>query len=135
VFKPLLPIQLVGLGVGEGDNWRSAGTDPISGITLIVEGSVLARERVDVCGRVVEAFRVRSSERTVNLNPSGTPFSSYTNDHDPAEPREPNSYLVAPQYGGLFVAVETHETTTIGALTVIVDNVGTKSSIEPAPLS
>jgi hypothetical protein len=132
-FKPLKPIKLVGLTSGEGNSWTDATTDPLTGITMTSEGKVGARERVDMCGTVVEAYRVESTERLVSLNPN-SPFASTTRDSDPTTNEgKPNVYYVAPQYGGFFVKVETHTTTTIGALTVNIDNVALKSSLEPAP--
>ena len=132
-FAPLKPITLVGLTTGEGNSWTDATSDPRTGITMTTQGQVGARERVDVCGVVVEAYRVSSTERLVSLNPS-SPFASTTKDTDPAAPGKPNSYLVSPQYGGLFVQVETNMTTTIGAASVTIENVAIKSSIDPSPL-
>lgn len=132
-FKPIKPIKLVGLTTGEGDSWTDATTDPLTGITMTAEGVVGARERVDMCGTIVDAYRVESTERLVSLNP-GNPFASTTRDGDPLSPEgKPNVYYVAPHYGGLFVKVETHTTTTIGALTVNIDNVAVKTSLEPKP--
>ena len=132
-FNPLKPIKLVALTTGEGDSWSDATTDPVSGITMTTEGVVGVRERVDLCGTLVDAYRVESTERLVSLNPNN-PFASTTRDSDPTTPGQPNVYYVAPQYAGLFVKVETHTTTTIGALTVNIDNVAVKSSLEPGPL-
>ena len=134
-FNPLKPIKLVALTTGEGDTWTDATTDPVTGITMTAEGVVGVRERVDMCGTIVDAYRVESTERLVSLNPNN-PFASTTRDADPTSTDgKPNVYYVTPQYAGLFVKVETHTTTTIGALTVNIDNVAVKSSREPKPLA
>jgi hypothetical protein len=133
-FNPLKPVKLIAITSGEGNSWTDATSDPVTGITMTTQGTVGGRVRVDLCGTVVEAYKVTSTERLVSLNPNQT-FASFTRDGDPsASGGQPNSYYISPQYGGLFVQVETHTTTTIGAITVNIDNIATKKSLEPGPL-
>lgn len=133
-FSPTPAITIVGLGTGEGASWNSAGTDLTSGTTGIVQGKILKRETVDVCGTLVDTYRVQSSERFVSLNGTST-YSSATKDTTNAPnntgPGLPNFYNVATQLGGIFMSVETHTTTTVAPVTIDIDNVGTMMSIVP----
>ncbi len=139
VFAPTPAITLMDLGDNNvaGATWDSAGTDPKTGTVMIVRGGLEARELVDVCGRVFEAYKIRSTERLVSVAGT-TPFSSQTEDANdvpgvtPA--KRPNRYWVATQYGGQFLAEETHTTSTIGSLTVTINNKATLTSRTARPL-
>jgi hypothetical protein len=129
-FNPTPPVTVMKLGVGEGDTWTAAGTDLTTGASMVVDGEILARESVDLCGTLHSTYRIRSSERLVLLTGPDT-FTQVTDDTS-TEGGEPNFYNVATHLGGLFVRTESHLTTTIGALVVEEDNVSTFDSVEPA---
>lgn len=129
-FTPTPPITLMTLDTGEGDFWASGGTDLTTGATMVVEGEILKREAVDLCGRMFDTYRVRSSERLVQLE-GAAPFTQLTDDAS-TENGEPNFYNVATHLGGLFVRTETHMTTTASSLIVEEDNVSTFNTVEPA---
>lgn len=140
-FNPTPPITLVGLGTGVGMSWNSAGVDTVTGTSMVVQGKVVKRENVDLCGQVYDAFVVQSTERITNV---GDRYTSQTNDANAqgagGEPGKPNTYWVATQYGGLFIQEEFHTTTTLTAevggarvpVTLKLDYTNTFDSIEPA---
>lgn len=136
-FTPTPPVTIVGLGSGEGDSWTSAGTDLTTGGTMVVEGSILKRELVDLCGDVYDTYRVQSSERLIALAGDQS-FVQVTDDtsNPPGEegPGQPNFYNVATQMGGHLLRTETHRTTTAGELIVEEDNVQTLDTADPEPL-
>ncbi|HUR79109.1 MAG TPA: hypothetical protein VMZ22_14260 [Acidimicrobiales bacterium] len=139
VFAPTPAINMMDLGVENepGATWDSAGTDPATGTSMIVRGGLLRRELVDACGKVYEAYKIRSTERIVSLA-GGASFSSQTDDasHPPYFPDPPpsNYYWVATQYGGLFLEEETHTLTTVGGLIISIDGTSTIASLDPQPL-
>ena len=130
VFEPVSPVTLVELDAGEGDAWTSASADVDSGATMLVEGAIERREAVDVCGQVVDTYRVRSSERIVALA-TDVPYSITTDDVDDPE-GSPNVYNVATTLGGLFISVETHTSSIIGGATIEIDNVAIYMSVTPS---
>lgn len=133
-FTPHLPITLMALGSGEGTTWNDTGTDPETGTSMVVQGKTVAREVIDLCGDVYEAFVVQSTERVVNLGPDSA-FSSATTDtqNDPATggSGQPNRYWVATNEGGLFIQEEIHTESQIGTLTLNLDYVSRFDSIAP----
>jgi hypothetical protein len=133
-FTPTPMIDIVHLGGNPGDTWNSAGVDLDNRTSGLVQGRIVTREFVNVCGRVVDTYRVQASERYVSLDGSGA-YSSSTKDTavspGSTETGLPNFYNIAPQFGPLFVAVETHTTTTVAPIVIDIDNVGTMNSMEP----
>lgn len=99
-FSPSPPVTVMELNQGVGRTWRSAGVDSDSRTALFIDGTIKATEPVDLCGAVVDSFRVATSETFANL---ATGESSGTNGAG-------NVYNVATQLGGLFVSTEQHYT-------------------------
>jgi hypothetical protein len=141
-FNPTPPITLMKLPATEGATWNAAGIDTDTGTSMIVQGEIEKREPVDVCGTLVDTWRVRSSERIVNLAGSSS-FTSQTSDTNNAPgatgPGKPNVYHISPNIGGLLVADEehtiTHLNTTVGPVTIIVDSISTMRSTSPVKLA
>lgn len=96
---------------------------------MVVEGEILEREPVDLCGEMYDTYRVRSSERLILLEGPGA-FTQVTDDTT-VEGGEPNFYNVATHFGGLFVRTESHMTTTAAGLVIEEDNVSTLDGVEP----
>ena len=142
VFEPTPPITIMKMGVTEGETWVSAGTDTETGTSMVVQGTIERREPIDVCGEMIDAYRVTSTERIVNLSGSST-YTSSTSDTNNAPgsdgPGKPNVYHVATHFGGVLVADEQHTITQLnsdlGPVTVIVDSVSTLTSTTPRPAS
>ena len=71
VFQPTPPIRYVRLQVPQGDIQDSgavhAGVDRSSNTALAVQSQIIDREFVDVCGEVVDTFKVQIQEQFVNL--------------------------------------------------------------------
>ena len=128
-FNPTPPVTMMKLGTGEGDTWTAGGTDLVTGATMVVDGEILEREAVDLCGEMLATYRIRSSERLVLLTGPSS-FTQVTDDTS-TESGEPNFYNVTTHLGGLFVRSEMHMTTTTGAVVVEEDNVSTFDSVEP----
>ena len=140
-FNPTPPITLMSMPAKEGATWNSAGIDTETGTTMIVQGEIEKREPVDVCGTLVDTWRVRSTERIVNLAGTSS-YSSVTSDtnNTPGStgPGKPNVYHISPNIGGLLVADEEHTitklNTKLGPVTLIVDSVSTMRSTTPVKL-
>jgi hypothetical protein len=124
-FTPTPPVSLMQYG-GEGAFWQSAGIDQETGTVMVVQGSIVKREPVDVCGKMIDTYRVESTEQVTNVL-SG--FSSQTKSGDP------NVYNVATQFGGLVVRQHTDTTSTFVAngatSTLVIDNTSTVDSVTP----
>lgn len=101
VFVPNPPVTLMELNQGVGDSWRSSGADSRRRIAMNLEGRIEKTEVVELCGDVVDSYRVVTQETLVNLE---TGESSGTN----AE--KPNVYNIATQLGGLIASTEQHYT-------------------------
>ncbi|MHB1925381.1 MAG: hypothetical protein ACYCSJ_11890 [Acidimicrobiales bacterium] len=125
-FQPSSPVEMVAFNKGVGDSWNSVGVDTNTGTIMTVQGSIKAIDNVDVCGRVVEAYRVVSNEKISNTQ-SG--FTSATNTSDP------NVYEIAPQFGGIMVRqhIDTTTTYTSGGSATVVDlnYTSTLNSVHP----
>jgi hypothetical protein len=102
-FNPRPAVTIMSFRTGEGTSWSSAGIDQSNGTALAVQGSIVSRELVDVCGTIYDTYKVSSTERFTNL---GSGFSSQT------DPQDPNIYNVATQLGGLFISRHVSTTTT-----------------------
>lgn len=87
-FNPFTPVLILPLPVSTNEEYRSVGVDPVSGQTLVHDAHVLARERVDACGEVVDGWAVEAQQTS----------------SDPDAPIVSYRYLVAPQYGGLIIS-------------------------------
>ena len=99
-FAPSPPLDFVQLNNGEGHTWHTAGVDTANNTAEEIEGAIKARVPVDVCGTLVDSYRVELTETMVNL---ATGETSGTTD-------QPNVYWVATQLGGLIVSTEQHST-------------------------
>jgi hypothetical protein len=143
-FTPTPVITLVALGGNEGGTWNSAGVDTATGTSMVVQGTLVRRENVDVCGTVYDTWMAQTTERVTNVSQQ---YTSETNDSgnaaDPAtgeKPGKPNTYWVATQFGGLFLQEDFHTSTTLtvdvnGApvpVTLKLDYTNTFDSIDPA---
>lgn len=87
-FNPSTPVLILPLPVSSNEEYQSVGVDPRTGQTLVHRAHVLARERVDACGEVVDGWAVEAEQAG----------------NDPDAPVVKYRYLVAPQYGGLIVS-------------------------------
>lgn len=71
-FTPTPPIRYIELNVPEGPDSavNHAGTDRSTNVAMSVQSQVVNREVVDVCGEIVDTFRVQISETLVDLSGS-----------------------------------------------------------------
>lgn len=126
-FEPVPAIRIMQFADVVGTSWTSAGVDLRTTETMTVQGRIDSRSTVDLCGTVVEAYRVTSQERRVN---SQTGFSYET---DSAQPKV---YDIATQLGALTIQIRERSTTSFVAngatVTVTLDYQRTLDGPSPA---
>lgn len=129
LFRPEPPVTLMELNEGEGHTWVSSGVDLDRGKALLVDGTIETREPIDVCGTLVDTYRVMVDETFVDLD---------TGEVSGTEGDTRNRYNIATQFGGL--VVETHQQYTQrtrdpesgSPMTVTYDYVSTLDDTEPS---
>jgi hypothetical protein len=90
-FRPAVGVLMLPLPVSAGDTWESVAVDPRSGTTVVHEGTVLRRTRIDACGELADGWLVEATQATSG-GPEGDP------------PQQINyHYVVATQFGGMLV--------------------------------
>lgn len=127
VFVPSPPVDIIQLNNGIGHKWRSAGVDVARRTALQVEGAIVDRKPVDLCGELVDGFVVETNETFVDLDTGATSGTT-----------KPNVRHFATQFGGLIIRKELHYSETTrdpgsGApIRITYDFVSTLSSPDPA---
>lgn len=105
-FTPVTPVKIFPVPPRAVDplgrpvtTWRGAGSDPVHGSTMTVDGTIKDRERIDACGVLVDSWLVTADVRLAGplVNQQWTWRLN-----------------VATQYGGLIVAERVQSTGTIG---------------------
>lgn len=99
-----------------GQRYRSAGTDPISQTTMVLEATLTGKHRVDACGEWIDAFDVEVLTGSIIAPGRQLDFTGH--------------YRIAPQYGTLIVEDDLLMTGTDGGVAVRVQN---RSSIRQVP--
>lgn len=126
-FEPTPAVTIMQFKDAVGSNWTSAGVDVDTTEAMTVQGTIEARERVDLCGTVIEAYRISSQERRVNTQTG----SSYETDS-----AQPKIYDIATQAGALTVRIREKSTTSFvsqgATVTVAVDYTRTLNAPTPA---
>ena len=138
LFRPTPAVELMALNAAEGDSWTSAGIDVDTGAAMSVQGLIVKREPVDICGEMFDTYRVQSTERLVSATGS-TPYSVVTDDTENTPgstgPGSPNYYNIATHLGGIFLVDENHTKTTLTVdnvpVIVEIDVVSTQTSATP----
>ncbi len=119
-YVPTPGILLLPLPVASGDTWGSVGVDPKNGSTVVLNGTVTRRQRIDACGDLVDGWFVEATQASAgaqNLEP-GAGQVAY-------------SYMVAPQYGAMLIQERIHPADTDEQL---FDLSFTLAQLEPDPL-
>ncbi|HUP85453.1 MAG TPA: hypothetical protein VM143_07280 [Acidimicrobiales bacterium] len=137
VFNPTPPIRYVKLFVAEGPDSEitHGGTDRATNTALTVQSKIVGRESVDVCGEVVDTFKVQIVENFVDLSKQPPVISGN-------ESGTANFWNVRFDHGLLLVREEVHSTyrgstEVAGApvpVTVKTDYIGTIDALKPKPL-
>lgn len=87
VFEPSPPVRILRLNVPEGNIADSgvahAGLDRTSNVAMSSVSQIIGREAVDVCGQVVDTYRVQIQQQFVDL--SKTPPEVSGNEGDDAD--------------------------------------------------
>jgi len=106
-FSPSPAVLLFPLAeqVFPGLSFQGAGVDPITGATLVVNGVVMGRTEVDVCGALIQGWQVQASEnynggRGANVA-SGSPPDTFMRSFN---------YVVSTNMGALIVREQYDET-------------------------
>ena len=118
-FDPVLPVEIFSLPTSESTAFTGAGLDPLTGQTLLVQGTVLRKERIAGCDELVDAWQAETTWTFVR--PGQAPIVW---DYD---------YAVATQHGGFTVSDHLATTEVIAGLTVTIDVTSTFGSITPTP--
>jgi hypothetical protein len=139
-FTPSPPIRIVRLNVPEGNLADAgvvhAGVDKATGVAMAVQSQILSRELVDVCGEVVDTYRVQIKENVVDLSKEVPETSG--NEGETA-----NYWNIQFDNGLLIVREEVHSTyrTTTEVLgqpvpvIITYDYTSTLDSLQPGPLA
>lgn len=139
VFEPSPPIRIVRLNVPEGDIADAGvvhgGVDRTTDVAMTVQSQILDREVVDVCGEVVDTYRVQIKEQFVDFSKS--PPETSGNEGDTS-----NFWNIQFDNGLLIVREEVHTTlrttaTVLGQqvpITVDYDYLSTLDRLGPDPL-
>jgi hypothetical protein len=97
-------------GASEGSMWFDVGVDAATGGQMYLNGKILRRERVDICGRRLDAWVVSVTE-TVYDPKIG--FTIDTADQSATKGAggdgKPNTYWITPNLGSLLVKQDRHE--------------------------
>lgn len=78
-----------------GTSWNSGAADPLRGTSMRLTGMVKDKERLNICGTIVEAW---SSVVSIDVDKVDPQTGDSVTSHIDA------TYTVAPQYGGLIIA-------------------------------
>lgn len=126
-FNPTPAVEVLAF-TGPGTSWTGAGLDTVTLKSLTVQGSITAPEPIDVCGVLIDAERVSTDEKQVDVlngNQSGTRTG------------QPAITHYANQFGGLPVRREQHTSQVVrtgaGPVTLETDVVSTLMSVRPLP--
>jgi hypothetical protein len=126
-FRPTPGVEVLAF-TGQGGSWTGTGIDTVTLDTMTVQGSIAAPEAVDVCGTLIDAERVSTDEKQVdvaNRSQSGTRVG------------QPSITHYATQFGGLPVRREQHTSQVVrtekGPVTLETDVVSTMMSVQPVP--
>jgi len=101
----LLPVPAL-----RGQVWHSTATDPVTGVTQFVTGTIGAKKLVNACGEVVESVPVHL-DGDIKISQGGISPTEIDTQQDPGGQevspdgglRFTADYFFAPQYGGLIV--------------------------------
>lgn len=143
-FHPVSPVQIFKFGL-EGTNWTTGGADTDTKVAMVFQGRTSRRERVDVCGTVVDSYRADSAENVVTSDGSYQSqtdrFADCPSQSGTACGTKPNARHYATHIGPIPVRQEFHYTdqvvvaTANGATTATVkwDYVMTLTRLKPLP--
>lgn len=88
-FQPTNGLLLAGLPIDASETFQSTAVDPKSGQTIVQDGAMRGRARVDACGELVDGWRVETTQVRSDIGGQTT-----------------YNYVLAPQYGGMLILEE-----------------------------
>lgn len=93
-FNPATPVTLIPLPVPSGATFNSTGTDPVTGQSLTISGTVVKTDRIVGCGTFIQGWQVKATEvgRGAAANGDVTAVAGTA------------TYDVATQYGGILLS-------------------------------
>lgn len=118
-FAPVSGVRLIALPAGPGATWNDVATDPLRATSMVVQGAVVDKGRINACGTVLDAWTVEVTGRLLG----------------PGKDLEVKAtYHVGTQFGGLVLADEIAITGTDRGAAIQQQVRATINSIEPGPL-
>ena len=137
VFTPTPPVMVVPISVETEDTEAnvSAGIDRESDAALSISSRVVGRETVDVCGEIIDTYRVQWEEQFTSLSSDNTQASGN------AESGKPNFWSIAYSKNVLLVREEMHTVYRVATnstppvpIVLKFDYVSTLRNVEPEPI-
>ena len=117
-YSPAQGVRILALPATRSASWRDVGTDPLRGTSMIVEGTVVDKSRVDACGTPLDAWTVKVSGRVIGPGKDLTLTATYQ---------------VGTQFGGFVLADDVAIKGTDAGVTFDLKSVATVNSITPVP--
>lgn len=118
-FSPLNGVRLLALPVGPAVSWSDVGTDPLRATSMVVQGEVVDKGRVNACGTVLDSWTV---EVTGQLLGPGKDLALTA------------TYQVGTQLGGIVLADHIRLSGTDGGMSVELESISTINDPVPHPL-
>lgn len=116
-FSPARGVRLLALPAAAGVSWRDVGTDPIRATSMVVEGTVVDKARVNACGTPLDAWTVKVTGRLLG----------------PAKDLAINAtYQIGTQFGGFVIADDVAIAGADGGVRVELRSTAVVNNIEPA---
>lgn len=113
-FNPSVGLLLLGLPVIPSEEFRSTAVDGRSGQSIIHDGKVLGRDRIDACGDLIDGWAVEATQARSDSAGDVT-----------------YDYLVATQYGAMIIREHVVQTLADGSQ---IDVTYTLGQLDPDPL-
>lgn len=116
-FAPVSGARIIALPAGPGVTWNDVATDPIRGTSMIVQGQVNDRGRVNACGTVLDSWTVQVAASLVG---PGKDLALQA------------TYQIGTQYGGFVLGDNVSLKGTDGGTTI--DQTSTSTINDPRPV-
>jgi hypothetical protein len=118
-FAPLSGARIIALPAGPGVMWNDVATDPIRSTSMVLQGQVTDRGRVNACGTVLDSWTVHVTGHLLG------PAKDLTLDA---------TYQIGTQFGGFVLADNVSMKGTDGGDAVEQTSNATINDVRPAPL-
>ena len=117
-FTPTRGVRIIAVPAGPAASWNDVGTDPLRATSMVVQGQVTDKGRVNACGTPLDSWTVKVTGRLLGPGKDLTVTATYQ---------------VATQFGGFVLADDVAITGTDGGVRVDLRSAATVNAIEPRP--